>query len=265
MKTLNKSACYSFAVLALVMLASPALAQSADQHKHSDAAPANKSSDLGVEVRQLQVKVAELEAALTTNHRQKHATDGSSGGSTMKPMKKMGGMKKMNGMSKNSDGSMSVMGMGMKGNRMGMMPNMKGMMGMNPAVPSDSMAEMNMPSDLPGFPGASHLYHIGQTGFFLNHPKHITLTDNQRKKLSAVKEGTLLASSTAEREIAEAEQDLWKLTAADEPDIKKIEAKAKEIAHLQVSSRIAFIRSVGEAANVLTKEQREAFVGDGKK
>ena len=33
---------------------------------------------------------------------------------------------------------------------------------------------MSMPSALPGFPGQSHLYHIGATGFFLDHPEHIT-------------------------------------------------------------------------------------------
>ncbi len=136
---------------------------------------------------------------------------------------------------------------------------------MNPAMSSDSMAGMDMPSALPGFPGASHVYHIGQTGFFLDHPEHITLTDEQQKKLNSLKESSLLATSTAEREIAEAEQELWKLTAADEPDIKKIEAKAREIAQLQVKNRIAFIRSVGEAANVLTKEQRQALVGESKK
>lgn len=273
MKTLNKTVSMS-AILALAMLASPTFAQSPDQHNHSDAKPGDTSADLGVELRRLQGKVAELEAALATQHREKHGTDGSSGGSSMKSMNKMGGMgmgkmSGMKGMSQDSDGSMSEMGM--KGKEMGgmgmmsMMKGKKGMMGMNPATSSDSMAGMNMPSALPGFPGASHLYHIGETGFFLDHPEHITLTDAQQKKLNAIKEATLLATSTAERKIAEAEQGLWKLTAAAEPDIKKIEAKAKDIAQLQVSTRIAFIRSVGEAASVLTKEQREALVGDGKK
>ena len=183
----------------------------------------------------------------------------------------------MQGMSQDSDSQMSGMGMGMMGQGMGgmeMMSKMKGkkgavgmmgMMGMNPAMSSDSMAGMDMPSALPGFPGASHLYHIGETGFFLDHPEHIALTDEQQKKLNSIKESSLLATSTAERKIAEAEQDLWKLTASAEPDIKKIEAKAKEIAQLQVETRIAFIRSVGEAASVLTKEQRQALIGEGKK
>jgi Spy/CpxP family protein refolding chaperone len=189
----------------------------------------------------------------------------------MKSMNKMGGMGmgKMGGMknmSQDSDSQMSGMGMmgqGMGG--MGMMSRMKGKKGMNPAMSSDSMAGMDMPSALPGFPGASHVYHIGQTGFFLDHPDHIALTDDQQKKLNTIKESSLLATSTAEREIAEAEQELWKLTAADEPDIKKIEAKANVIAQLQAKNRIAFIRSVGEAASVLTKEQRQSLVGESKK
>jgi Spy/CpxP family protein refolding chaperone len=278
MKILNRTAFVS-ALLASALLVSTACAQSSGKHQRSDAASAAAPGDLGPELRRLQGKVAELEAALATQHREKYGPDASGGKSKMKSMNKMGGMGmgKMGGMknmSQDSDSQMSGMGMmgqGMGG--MGMMSNMKGkkgmmgmgMMGMNPAMSSDSMAGMDMPSALPGFPGASHVYHIGQTGFFLDHSEHITLTDEQQKKLNSIKESSLLATSTAEREIAEAEQELWKLTAADEPDIKKIEAKAKEIAQLQVKNRIAFIRSVGEAASVLTKEQRQALVGESKK
>ncbi len=282
MKILNRTAFVS-ALLASALLVSTACAQSSDKHQHTDAASATAPADLGPELRRLQGKVAELEAALATQHREQYGTDASGGKSKMKSMKKMGGMGmgKMGGMknmSQDSDSQTSGMGMGMMGQGMGgmgMMSKMKGkkgmmgmgmgMMGMNPAMSSDSMAGMDMPSALPGFPGASHLYHIGESGFFLDHPEHITLTDEQQKKLNSLKESSLLATSTAEREIAEAEQDLWKLTAADEPDIKKIEAKAKEIAQLQVRNRIAFIRSVGEAASVLTKEQRQALVGESKK
>ena len=267
-----------WAFVTAIMLASPVFAQSASQHKHDDQ-PDPTSPDLGAELRRLQGKVAELEAALATQHQARYGS--SSTGSSMKSMK-MGGMGMgmmkdmggMRGMSQDSDGAMSGMGMmggGMKG--MGMMSMMKGkkgmmgmgMMGLNPAMSSDSMAGMNMPSALPGFPGASHLYHIGETGFFLDHPEHITLSDEQQKKLNEIKESTVLATATAERKVAEAEQDLWKLTAAAEPDIKKIEAKAREIAQLQVENRIAFIRAVGKAAEVLTKEQRQTLVGGSSK
>jgi Spy/CpxP family protein refolding chaperone len=119
-----------------------------------------------------------------------------------------------------------------------------------------------MPSALPGFPGASHLYHIGETSFFLDHSEHITLTDEQQKQLNEIKESAFLATATAERKIDEAEQELWTLTAEAEPDIEKIEAKTKEIAQLQVDNRIAFIRAVGNAANVLNDEQRKSLVGE---
>lgn len=278
MKTHNRRAFVS-GVLASALLVSAAFAQTSDKHQHGDGASDAAPADLGAELRRLQGKVAELEAALATQHREKYGTETASGQSKMKSMNKMGGMgtgkmSGMQGMSQDSDSQMSGMGMGMMGQGMGgmeMMSKMKGkkgtmgMMGMNPAMSSDSMAGMDMPSALPGFPGASHLYHIGETGFFLDHPEHIALTDEQQKKLNSIKESSLLATSTAERKIAEAEQDLWKLTASAEPDIKKIEAKAKEIAQLQVETRIAFIRSVGEAASVLTKEQRQALIGEGKK
>lgn len=275
MEILNRTAFVS-ALLASALLVSTACGQSSDKHQHADAASASAPADLGAELRKLQGKVAELEAALATQHREKYGTASASGQSKMKSMNKMGGMGmgKMGGMkSMPSDSDSQMSGMGMMGKGMGMMSMMKGkkgmmgmgMMGMNPAMSSDSMAGMDMPSALPGFPGASHVYHIGQTGFFLDHPDHIALTDDQQKKLNTIKESSLLATSTAEREIAEAEQELWKLTAADEPHIKKIEAKANVIAQLQVKNRIAFIRSVGEAASVLTKEQRQSLVGESKK
>ena len=266
-----------WAVVAAIVLASPVFAQSASQHKHDDQ-PAATSPDLGAELRRLQGKVAELEAALATQHQARYGNG--STGSSMKSMKKMSGMGmgmmkdmgNMQGMSQDSGGAMSgmrMMGEGMGMQKMsgtkGMMGMGMGMMGMNPAMSSDSMAGMNMPSALPGFPGASHLYHIGETGFFLDHPEHITLSDEQQKKLNEIKESAVLATATAERKVAEAEQDLWKLTAAAEPDIKKIESKAREIAQLQVENRIAFIRAVGKAAEVLTKEQRQTLVGESSK
>ena len=50
-------------------------------------------------------------------------------------------------------------------------------MGGSAAPAGGGMAGMSGPSSaMPGQPGASHLYHIGSTGFFLNHSRHITLT-----------------------------------------------------------------------------------------
>jgi len=180
--------------------------------------------------------------------------------------KGMGMMKGKGGMNANSNlppSSAGSIGMGKKGG--GMMKQM-GMMGRNPAAKSSmgrmsSMGGMKMPSALPGFPGASHLYHIGETGFFLDHPQHISLTNEQQLQLNKIKEGALLATATAQRNIDEAEQQLWMLTAEAQPDIKKIEAKSNEIGKLQAGNRIEFIRSVGKAAKVLTEDQRNTLAG----
>ena len=136
---------------------------------------------------------------------------------------------------------------------------MMGMMGMAPMA-SDAPAAMPG-SALPGFPGASHLYHIGATGFFLDHPEHITLTTDQQVALNKIKDQALLGKSAADRATEQAEQELGTLTAADQPDIAKVEAKVREIAKMSGDQRLAFIRSVGEAAKLLTAEQRKSLTG----
>lgn len=136
---------------------------------------------------------------------------------------------------------------------------MAGMMGMG-AMSNGAPAAMAQ-SALPGFPGASHLYHIGATDFFLDHPQHITLTTEQQVALNKAKEQALLAKSTADRAVAQAEQDLWTLTASDQPDAAKIEAKVREVEKLRGDQRLDFIRAVGEAAKLLTDEQRQSLLG----
>jgi hypothetical protein len=70
------------------------------------------------------------------------------------------------------------------------MGEMGGMMG---GMKSSGMGGMKgSPSTMPGQPGASHLYHIGSTGFFLDHAKHIALTPEQKKTLNWLKEKALL-------------------------------------------------------------------------
>ena len=154
----------------------------------------------------------------------------------------MGGMSGGGGMG--MDGMMKMMGMG----------NM-------PMGGAGSPAAMAMPSALPGFPGASHIYHIGATGFFLDHPEHITLTLEQQTALSQKKEQALLQQAEFQRRIEQAEQELWVLTAADQPDVMAIDKKVQEIAKLQGDQRMAFVRACGDAAKVLTDEQRRQLTG----
>jgi len=185
--------------------------------------------------------------------------------------RKMQGKKMMSrsgAMGRKGMGPMSKMGKLALG-KAGMAPGMKvkpghrlmegrGMQMMGRIGTSGSVA---MSSALPGFPGASHIYHIGSTSFFLDHNEHITLSQDQRTKLNRLKEQTLLQQATFDRQIEEAEQELWNLTASDEPDIVKIDAQVRKIGKLQGDQRIAFIRAVGEAAKLLTDEQRKTLIG----
>lgn len=139
---------------------------------------------------------------------------------------------------------------------MDMMGRMRGAMPMQ-----KSMNNMTPAGQLPGFPGASHLYHIGATDFFLDHPQHISLSTAQQTSLNRVKEKTLLDRANTERRIEDAEQEMWTLTAADAPDVTKIEAKVQAVEKLRSEERIAFIRAVGEAAKILTPDQRAALLG----
>ena len=169
----------------------------------------------------------------------------------------MAGMPAGPPMAKAAPGGMPAMG-GMSG--MGGMEKMDGMMGMPPAGGGMGGAGP-MTAALPGFPGASHLYHIGSTGFFLDHAKHISLTVPQQAALNAVKEKALLAKAANQRKVDTAEQELWALTASDQPDATKIEAQLREVEKLRGDERLDFIRSVGDAAKILTDGQRQSLLG----
>ena len=177
-------------------------------------------------------------------------SSGGSGGRSMEEdQSEMGGMSSRGGMSPGGAKGMCCMG------EMGAM--MGGMM-----HPGGAMGGMKgMPSTMPGQAGASHLYHIGSTGFFLDHPKHLTLTKDQTRTLNRLKERALLDRTTAQRNIDQAEQELYMLTGADQPDAAQIQLKVAEIEKLRADRRMHFIRAVGEAANVLTHDQHQALLG----
>jgi hypothetical protein len=274
----------SFATLAIpvvLLLTVCASAQQTSSNAQGQSATARDSS-LAKQLFELQAKVAKLEAALQQD-RSKAASSSSIDMSSMKSGKgkadmKMSGMK-MKGMKKAGEGSKAMGSMGMmSGKGMGRMVDKKQMMMQSPGMSADKMSNMKMmgmammgkmkgmgsmqmPSALPGFAGASHIYHIGATSFFLDHSEHITLTQEQQVKLNQIKEKELLGQATADRWISQAEQELWVLTSSDSPNAVKIEAKIREVEKLNGDKRIAFIRAVGEAARVLTDEQRKALVG----
>jgi len=136
-----------------------------------------------------------------------------------------------------------------------------GMMGMMGGMGGKGGSSKAMPSALPGFPGASHLYHIGATGFFLDHPQHIALSTEQKMMLNQIKEQAALDKASADRSVQEAEQDLWTLTAADQPDNAQIEAKVVEIEKLKGDVRLRFISAIGDAAKILNEGQRLSLTG----
>jgi len=79
-----------------------------------------------------------------------------------------------------------------------------------------------------------------------------------------IKEKSIGDLAAAQRRIDQAEQELWMLTGSDRPDSMTLETKVREIERLKGDQRIAFIRSVGEAARVLTDDQRAALLGTGR-
>ena len=187
------------------------------------------------------------------------------GGMGMKGVGKMSGGKSGGGMPMMDDDSdemgMGKMGGGKPSGSMPMMDDDNMEMGMGAMGKVRGMGNMQRATALPGFPGVSHLYHMGATGFFLDHNEHITLSANQRKKLNQIKQKALTGSSSCKRKVEEGEQELWELTASDKPDAAAIEAKVQEVEKLKGNQRLLFIRAIGEAAKVLTDDQRQALAG----
>ena len=268
-----------------------------DAHSMTD--PNKDPQGLLAQITDLQAEVAKLREAVQQTDPMKRSRAGSrmkmGGGRAMVVMDDMGEMGGMGaaqkpGMPQGSGGGMGMMddqgemggmppggsssgaggGMGMdegemggmsSGGKMGMccMGEMGGMMGSMGSSGKGSMKAS--PSTMPGQPGASHLYHIGSTGFFLNHAKHITLTPEQKMTLKRVKARALQDRTTAQRRIDQAEQELYMVTGVDQPDTAQIQAKITVIEKLRVDQRMNLIRSVGEAANMLTHDQHQALLG----
>lgn len=278
-------------VLATAVLCGPALASPRPQqpgaHQHGEQ---KKETTLEEQVVELRAKVARLEAALQMNHQgqstkpaasgqpqsshaqtaTRPATGGQMGGmGMMKGMGKSGGMGKMQGMGgmgKMKSGGMGAMqGMGQSDSAMTMgmdMGRMKRMRMMGKMTRGEQPQPAAVMSSLPGFPGASHIYHIGAAGHFLDHADAVGLSQEQRKQLAVVHQKSQLRQNDFERKIEQAEQELWVLTSAGEPDANAIATKVREIATIQAQMRLAFIKSVGDAAKVLTEPQRRALVGE---
>ena len=229
-------------------------------------ATTNANKQLTDQIAELRAQVAKLQAAVQQPGSASMPTAGAAKGMGM--MGEMGGM--MPGMmgDKGEMGGMAPGGMAPPAKAMGMccmgemgMPP-GGSTGMGAMAPPQGMAGMSGPSSaMPGQPGASHLLHIGSTGFFLNHSQHITLTAAQKSKLNHLREKAMLDQATEQRKIDEAEQELYTLTGSEQIDNAKIQAKVAETEKLRGGQRMNFIQAVSEASNVLTHDQHLALMG----
>ena len=257
-------------VLGALSFAAPQESNTTDHTTHQESSRAVEAAPtLHTQVAELRAKVARLEAALELDHQ---APTSPSAATNARDKGMRMGKGKMKGML-SSGGGMGMSGMGMMGGdqmggsksgmKMGMgMSGMKRMRMMGSMGGEADEQPLAQPSFLPGFPGASHIYHIGATSHFLDHDALIAPSPEQRRTLAEMLEQSALAQSSFDRRIAQAEQDLWVLTSVGEPDASGIERKVKEVAMLQADQRWAFIQSVGAAASVLTEQQRNALVGD---
>ena len=243
--------------------------------------PADQNKQLAAQVAELRAQVAQLQAAI------KQATPampmGTAGSKPMgmgmmddkkemgmpagqgaMPMGMRGEMGEMGAMPPAASAPAAAMGMccmGEMGEMGAMPPTGNAAMSGKPAA-AGGMASMSGPSSaMPGQAGASHLYHVGSTGFFLNHSQHVTLTADQKLGLNRLKEKAMLDRASGQRQIAQAEQELYSLTGAEQVDNAKVQAKVGEIEKQRGEQRMNFIRAVGEASAMLTNDQRQALMG----
>ena len=229
------------------------------------------SSSSGETVAELQTKVSkvsseiETETDQTQNHSEEdhnHGSDSQTDKTSSDQGMAMGQDAKEMGMGMHGkDMKMKDMPMKSKGEGMAMGQDAKemNMMGMmHGGMEMKKMGDKEVPtSALPGFPGISHIYHVGATGFFLDHADHLQLSDEQKTKLESLKEASQKQQNEFQNKIEEAEKEVWSLTGSDQPDVQKILEKVKFSENLKTDRRLSFIKAVGEAASVLSTQQRE--------
>jgi Spy/CpxP family protein refolding chaperone len=259
-----------FGVCALLLLRGSAVfaqapAPAPAQQVMTDTADQNKQ--LADQITGLRAQVARLEAAVHETGPGKKVNLKPAMKMSPSPNKAMGMMDDKSGMSIAPEKGAMTAGsaaMGMKDDQGEMGPMSAGgnaaMSAMPP--PAGGMATMSaLSSPATGQAGAPHLYHIGSNGFFLNHSRHIRLTQDQSLTLKHVKEKAMLNRASEQRKISQAEQELYEITGANQPDETRIETKIIEIERLRADGRMNFIRAVSDASNVLTPEQRMALLG----
>ena len=116
----------------------------------------------------------------------------------------------------------------------------------------------NTAGGLPATLGVAHLYHLAADSFFLDQANAVGLTDEQQKKLTALKEHAAVAFAATQRRVRQGEKELWVLVCSEAPDNAKMELKVAEIARLGGQQRMDYIRTLEAAVAVLSNLQRKA-------
>lgn len=262
------------AYIALVPLS--VLAQ-VEKEAHRETSDASESAPTAFDqqVQRLQQQVQRLEKALEQQHQ---------GAVAAPPKDTVGSMKDMPAGMKEDGGSKKSMGMMGGKMKMGMrmMGGMDGKMGMSqdkepmPAGQKRGMGMMNgmkmmgmgggkamtapkTVDPLPAFSGSPGIYHLGASGFYLDHADKIALTPEQQAALDQIQKEAMSQQAILDEQIAEADSQLGMLTGSDQPDAGRIASRIGDIERLRGDQRMAFIRAVGLAAAVLTDEQRKTL------
>ena len=240
---------------------------------------AAQTTDMQDQITQLKQQVAQLQAALQQSKAKKPSSSKSAmsagkpamemeddstemGGMPsgaekppMGPMKgKMGGMAAMQGGSTAPKEAPGCCGMSM-GKPMG---SKAGGMSMDKMPMKSGSTASKMPSAASGEP--PHLLHIGAKDFFLDHAQHIGLTPDQKTSLEKFKSDAMQQKAVSQKQLDVAEQELWQLTSADQPNTAEIDKKVQDIAKMRADQQMTFIHAVSAASDVLTPEQRAEAV-----
>ncbi len=171
------------------------------------------------------------------------------------------GMGMGKGMKMDMSAPMSMQGMQkdkmMMGKCKGMMckMGMKNMSMMGQRPKDQAPGTTNTETSLPGYVNVPHLYHIGESEFFLDHSAHLGLTQNQIDQLKAIQSQWQSQQNTIISERDSHEQRLWEYTAMGQPDYKAIQETVMAIESINSKLRLIFIKQVGQAVTVLTAQQ----------
>lgn len=186
------------------------------------------------------------------------------GSTTLQESSSMQSSKKMDmgkGMKMDMSAPMSMQGMQkdrmMMGKCKGMMckMGMKNMSMMGQPPKDQAPGTTNTETSLPGYVNVPHLYHIGESEFFLDHSAHLGLTQNQIDQLKAIQSQWQSQQNTIISERDSHEQRLWEFTAMGQPDYKAIQETVMAIESINSKLRLIFIKQVGQAVTVLTAQQ----------